>query len=166
MKLAIHIRHKSTLLLTFILCLLSASLASQVAASELVGKLISELGVSQKQAEGGAGSLLNLAGSNLSATDFTSLKSAIPSASSLIAAAPLVTGQTGTGLSMGSLGALAGINQQFESLGLGSDMVSKFGAVIFDYLKGSSGGGIAGLFESALPSGILGSAVPALKLLN
>lgn len=128
-------------------------------ATGLASKLTSELGVTPKQAEGGAGSLLKLAGENLSSADFSKVTSAIPDATALLSAAPSV----GSSLPMVGLDTsdLAGkalpIFKQFESLGLDSDMVSKFGGVIANYLKSSGGSGISGLFKNALPGDLLDS---------
>lgn len=52
-------------------------------ANELVGSVMSQLGLSQNQAEGGLGSLLGLAQSSLGSNDYTKLAASIPNADSL-----------------------------------------------------------------------------------
>ena len=133
-------------------------LPTPASGSELVGRLTRELGVTPKQAQGGAGSILKLAGGNLSTADFAKVTSAIPDASSLISAAPVVDGNTPSMLDAGKLlGKALPIYQQFESLGLDSDMIGKYGNIMIDYLKGSGGDTVAGLFRDALPGDLLDS---------
>ena len=125
----------------------------------LASTLTSELGVTPEKATGGAGFLLKLAGENLSSSDFSKVTSAIPDANALLSAVPSVESSSPmVGLGTNDLaGKALPIYQQFESLGLGSDMIGKFGAVIANYLKSSGGSGISGLFKNALPGDLLDS---------
>jgi len=109
---------------------------TQEQSSDLVGMLTNQLGVTDKQASGGVGSILSYAKNELPATDYSKVASAIPNASSLLAMAPK------TNSSLGSLGSLAGssagmaaLTSQFSSLGLNSSMVTQFVPVILDYFK-------------------------------
>ena len=56
--------------------------------SKLIGQLVDLLGVTQPQAEGGAGAVFKQAKNNLSAGDYSQLLSALPGIDSLIKSAP------------------------------------------------------------------------------
>jgi hypothetical protein len=113
---------------------------SDTQSSDLIGMLTSQLGVSDKQASGGVGSILSYAKDELPSNDYATLASAIPNASSLLAMAPKSND------TVSALGALAGgssasgmaaLASQFSSLGLNSSMISQFVPIIMDYFKGS-----------------------------
>jgi len=122
----------------------------------LVDLLSSQLGVSKDQAEGGAGSIFQLAKQNLSVEDFSSIAKAVPGIDQMIGAAPKVEGSSSTlgGISsmMGSnkLGGMAGLTSSFEKLGLTGDMVSKFTPIILDYVKNKGGEHAMSLLKGAL----------------
>jgi len=122
----------------------------------LVDLLSSQLGVSKDQAEGGAGSIFQLAKQNLSVEDFSSIAKAVPGIDQMIGAAPKVEGSSSTlgGISsmMGSnkLGGMAGLTSSFEKLGLTGDMVSKFTPTILDYVKNKGGEHAMSLLKGAL----------------
>ena len=122
----------------------------------LVDLLSSQLGVSKDQAEGGAGSIFQLAKQNLSVEDFSSIAKAVPGIDQMIGAAPKVEGSSSTlgGISsmMGSnkLGGMAGLTSSFEKLGLSGDMVSKFTPIILDYVKNKGGVTAMNLLKGAL----------------
>ena len=109
--------------------------------SELVGLLTSQLGVSEPQAAGGAGSLFNFAKGQMSASDFDLVSNALPEIDDLMDSAP----QSGDGV-LGSAGALlggssggqenmAGVADAFSSLGMSPDMVNKFVPEILKYAQ-------------------------------
>ncbi|MFH1156090.1 MAG: DUF2780 domain-containing protein [Pseudomonadota bacterium] len=141
--------------------LIGIALVIPVQAEEigLVDLLVSKLGVTTPQAEGGAGSIFQLAKSNLSTDDFSSIAKSVPGMDSLLAAAPKETGGTTGALkgmssmlggSAGKLGGMAGLTGSFEKLGLGSDMVGKFVPVVLDYVNGKGGASVMNLLKSAL----------------
>ncbi len=67
--------------------------------SELVGTVMSQLGLTQTQAEGGLGSLLGLAKTSLGQESFSPIADSIPGIDGLLAAAPKLDGTSGmTGL--------------------------------------------------------------------
>jgi hypothetical protein len=116
----------------------ATSSSKQLSSNELVSMLTKELGVSDKQAAGGVGSILSYAKSALPAGDYKELSSAIPDASSLLALAPKASGAMSALSSVSdSAGGIAALASQFSSLGLDSGMVSKFVPVVMDYLKGN-----------------------------
>ena len=65
-----------------------AAASAKAANPELVGMITKEVGVTQAQAEGGAGALLGLAKSRLSADEFGKVSAAIPGTDALLKAAP------------------------------------------------------------------------------
>ena len=122
----------------------------------LVDLLSSQLGVTKGQAEGGAGSIFQLAKQNLSVEDFSGIAKAVPGIDQMISAAPKVEGSSSTlgGISsmMGSnkFGGMAGLTSSFEKLGLNGDMVSKFTPIILDYVKNKGGEHAMSLLKGAL----------------
>ena len=120
---------------------------------DLTSMLTSQLGVTDKQASGGVGSILSYAQSALPKNKYTTLASAIPNASSLLKMAPQVSKQeSGLGAMAGSLmgsgsstSNLAGLASQFSSLGLNSSMISQFVPIIANYLKSSNSGSAASI---------------------
>jgi hypothetical protein len=122
----------------------------------LVDLLSSQLGVTKDQAEGGAGSIFQLAKQNLSVEDFSSIAKAVPGIDQMIGAAPKMEGSSSSlgGISsmMGSnkLGGMAGLTSSFEKLGLTGDMVGKFTPIILDYVKNKGGEHAMNLLKGAL----------------
>jgi len=124
----------------------------------LVDLLSSQLGVSNNQAEGGAGSIFQLAKQNLSIEDFSVVAKAVPGIDQMIGAAPKIEGSSGTlgsissmmGSSSNKLGGLAGLTSSFEKLGLTGDMVNKFTPIILDYVKNKGGEHAMNLLKGAL----------------
>ncbi len=130
--------------------------------SDLVGMLTSQLGVSQQQASGGAGSLLSFAKDQMSAGDFDVVSSELPDVDSLIGAAPdtgssalgslgaLTSGSSLLGGSSGGLGDMAGLASTFSDLGLSPDMVTQFVPVILEYAQTSGSEQAMQLLKGAL----------------
>ena len=127
------------------------------ASPELVGSLVSKLGVTPKQAEGGAGALLGLAKGKLKADDYAKVATAIPGTDKLIASAPAADApKTGgaLGAAAGAMGTqaagLAGLAPVFSKLGLKSDMVAKFAPVVVDYAQKKGGDTVGKLLGGVL----------------
>jgi len=130
----------------------------------LVKLLTDQLGVTEKQATGGAGSLFQMAKKSLSPNDFGNVSEAIPGVSQLISAAPDVSDKS-SGLSekmggvtegLGSLKKTAdNVNQlnmvkdQFAKLGLDGGMVSKFIPIILEYANTQGGETVMNLLKGA-----------------
>ncbi len=120
-------------------------------ASSLTSMLVDQLGVSEKQASGGAGSLLKYAKGNLGKEEYAQVASAIPDLGSLIGAAPKSGGGLGgMAAGLGNAAGLASLASQFGALGLDSGMISKFVPIILEYVKGSGGESVMKLLEGAL----------------
>ena len=131
---------------------------------QLLPLLTQQLGVSNDQAQGGMGALLQAVKLLLPNSEFSQISNAIPGVSSLLAAAPKVASKsTESSDSAGSLISMAAeqsetlkagtqLISQFESLGLGADMIPKFTNVTETYLKENDKADTASLLKSALSS--------------
>ena len=123
--------------------------------SKLIGSLTDMLGVSKKQATGGAGAVFREAKNNMSPGDYSQLLSAIPGIDSLIQAAPQVSGLAGKASSMfgsssGSMQGLSALTDSFAKLGLSPDMVNKYVDVILDFVQSEAGQQTMTMLKSAL----------------
>jgi Protein of unknown function VcgC/VcgE (DUF2780) len=110
---------------------------AKTANPELVGMLTTEVGVTAAQAEGGAGALLGLAKSRLSADEFTKVSTAIPGTDALLKAAPAAAAGAGGALGSvaGASGGLASLAGSFSKLGLTPDSAAKFAPVLMKYVN-------------------------------
>jgi hypothetical protein len=122
---------------------------------DLVGMLTSQLGVSEEQAAGGAGSLFGFAKGQMTPGDFDAVASALPEVDGLMGAAPAggsgllgssssllggsSLGGSSLGGSAGGLGDMAGVASSFSDLGMSPDMVNEFVPVILDYAQSAGG---------------------------
>jgi len=123
--------------------------------SKLIGQLVDLLGVTQPQAEGGAGAIFKQAKSNMSSGDYSQLLSALPGIDSLIKAAPETGGLAGKasslfGSSSKSIQGLSSLTDSFAKLGLSPDMVGKFTDVILEFVQSESGQQTMALLKNAL----------------
>ncbi len=118
---------------------------------EIIEQLMSQLGVDEAQATGGAGLLFKLAKDQLSGDDFSQLRAAIPEVDQLIEAAPdtgrrLLGGFGGLaaafGGKVGALGNLASLAEGFRALGLDSGMVPKFLPLVLSFVESQGGDGL------------------------
>jgi hypothetical protein len=123
---------------------------------EIVEHLIKELGVSTKQAEGGAGLLLELAQQRLSPEEFVEVARAIPAISDVIGKAPRRVsrplGPLRDVLSrwFSSLGGLGVLVPRFEKLGCDKLMIRKFADAVVGFFRDKGGNEIATLLQGAL----------------
>ena len=132
-------------------------------AMALVKMLTGQLGVSETQAAGGAGSLFGMARGLLSKDDFGTVAGAIPGIGDLIKAAPAVSeaaaASTGkiAGLTQGmgaltkavdDVGKYAAVYDQFKSLGLDTEMVSKFVNVLLPFAETQGGATVMNILKS------------------
>ncbi|AZG75022.1 DUF2780 domain-containing protein [Shewanella livingstonensis] len=127
--------------------------------SALVGDVMSQLGLTQTQAQGGLGSLLSLAQTNLGENDFSQLSDSIPNADGLLAAVPALTSDNGmSGLlsQAGNLGsALQGsamVYDAFEALGISKEYIAPMVDIAKNYLQQSGGEGTVDLLMKGLGS--------------
>ncbi len=130
---------------------------------DLVKMLTSQLGVTEPQATGGAGSLFDMAKGMLSEADYGQVASAIPGIGDLIKAAPAVSESTAgatdsmAGLTKGlgsistamdSANKFAAVYDQFEQLGLDTEMVSQFIPVLLSFAESAGGESVVNILKS------------------
>lgn len=157
---------KKLSVLTFIFsCLLVFQFSGAVCAEtsgsmDLVQLLTSKLGVTDKQATGGAGSLFSMAKDSLSETDYGKVAEALPGISELIQSAPKVSDST-AGLSKKMGGVSAGsmtkavesanklkvVTDQFSKLGLDQSKVSQFIPIALEYANSKGGESVMNLLK-------------------
>ena len=124
---------------------------------ELIGQLVSKLGVQEGQAKGGAGLLFKLAKDKLGG-DFSKVAAAVPGVNDMMSAAPqaggaakLVGGLLGAmGGKAQGLAGLASLAGGFSQLKLDSRMVTKFVPIILEFVKGKGGAEVVGLLSKVL----------------
>ena len=131
---------------------------------ELIGQLVSTLGVQEGQAKGGAGLLFQLAKDKLGDGEFSQLSSSLPGVDELLQAAPSLAGGGGGGggggllskvLSLfgnqtGGLGSLASLAGGFSQLGLDAGMVGQFLPIVLSFAQQQGGESVKNLLERAL----------------
>jgi len=114
----------------------------------LLPMLTSKLGVTETQAEGGMGSLLQVAQGALSSDEFGQLSQGIPGMDTLLAAAPALSSKSSGGNPLtgmlanagglaAGLGSMGKLTEQFEALGLSSDMIMQFANLAISYFSSS-----------------------------
>lgn len=146
------------ILLTLLSIFLMVSAPTYAGDMGLVDLLSSQLGVTKDQAQGGAGSIFQMAKQNLSVEDFSTIAKAVPGIDQMMGSAPKVGGSSSTlgsissmmGSSSNKLGGMAGLTSSFEKLGLSGDMVNKFTPIILDYVKNKGGEHAMNLLKGAL----------------
>lgn len=127
---------------------------------ELMQQLVSNLGIQEEQAKGGAGLLFQLAKDKLGADEFSQVASHVPEMDDLLSAAPQsggggITGAIGgiasaLGGKAGGLGQLAILSGGFSKLGLDTGMIGKFVPVVLSFVQGKGGEQAKGLLERVL----------------
>ena len=129
--------------------------AADAGLAQLISK---DLGVTEKQATGGAGSIFNLAKQNMGADDFTQVAKAVPGIDKMMAAAPKPEGAAGMlggassllGKSAPSVDGVASLAGSFSQLGMKAGMVNAFTPIILNYVKSKGGEPLMLILQSAL----------------
>lgn len=133
---------------------------------ELIGQLVSNLGIQEDQAKGGAGMIFQLAKDKLGDGEFSQIASSLPGVDELMQAAPSLGETAGGGdgggggllskvMSMfgskaGGLGSLASLAGGFSQLGLDGGKVGQFLPVVMSYVQEQGGDQAKGLLERVL----------------
>jgi hypothetical protein len=126
---------------------------------DLVSLLMSQLGVTQQQAEGGAGAVFKTAQDNLQADEYATLTRSVPEITSLVEKAPVVKQESSGWMSSASslLGdsgkkveSTSSLLDSFSSLGMDGEMLAKFTPIISDYLQKNGGDICVKLLQSVL----------------
>ena len=131
--------------------------------TELISKIVSNVGVSQDQAEGGLGAIFSLAKDNLDGDTFSKIAGAVGDPSSLISkfsglgggdSDSGIGGMLGSAVSAlgvgGGAGNIATMVSALGGLNLDLDTLKKFAPVISGFLKDKGLGDIAGKIDSLL----------------
>jgi hypothetical protein len=124
---------------------------------ELIQQLVAGAGVSEEQAQGGAGLLFGLLKNKLSSGDFAQVAEVVPNVEDLLSAAP--EGGGGLGGLLGGVvssfagsqaGDLASLAAGFSKLGLDPEMIGKFVPVVLSFLESKGGEGLAQIVRNVL----------------
>ena len=135
-------------------------LTSSAQDSSLVNLLVQKLGITETQAQGGAGALFNTAKDKLSPQEFGQVADTVPEMDTLLQSAPKksegLSGMLETGSSLlggGSKQNLEGgmgLAGSFSQLGLSPETMNQFVPVILDYVESKGGETVKNLLASAL----------------
>jgi hypothetical protein len=127
---------------------------------DLINQLVSNLGVSEEQAKGGAGMLFKLAQDKLSGDEFAQIADKVSGLDDMVSAAPNAAGgglmgvfgslMSKMGGGSSDLGALASLAGGFDKLGLDSGMVGKFVPVVVDFVRNQGGDSVGNLLKGVL----------------
>lgn len=115
--------------------------------TSLVSMVSDNLGVSEAQSEGGLASIFDYAKDNLSDTNYSELAQSVPGLNSLLENVPAISSDSSSDSSSmsgllskaseysSSLSAINELKQQFEALGLDTDMITSFITQINSYFS-------------------------------
>ena len=120
----------------------AAPVAAQ-GAGGITSALSSQLGITGAQAEGGIGSMLNMAKGKLSPADYDKVTKAIPNSSKYLQASQ-DAGVTAP------ITSVDGLNQSFSKLGMSPEAAKQFGPAVADYVGKSAGGPTGSLLSGLL----------------
>jgi hypothetical protein len=138
------------------------NVAQTIKSGGLTELLMTRVGVTQAQAEGGAGALFQVAKSKMKPDSFAQLEQNVPGMQTLLGAAPAINQASGLGGLAGGLSSLAGNSgggttgnllaaaAAFQLQGMSPAMIQQFVPVVIEYVKSKSGGDLANTLSSAL----------------
>ena len=142
---------------------MATSAASAIDLSSLVDTVSNTLNVSETQSEGGIASIMNYVQGNLSSGDYAQLANSIPGIDGLLENVPSLSSDTAASSSSSLSGLLNkaseysstlksvnDLKQQFEALGLSTDMIASFATQISSYLNVNADEETQALFKSGL----------------
>lgn len=142
---------------------MATSAASNIDLASLVSSVAGNLNVSENQSEGGIASIMNYVQGNLSGADYAQLASSIPGIDSVLEDVPSLSGNSAASSSSSLSGLLNkaseysstlksvnDLKQQFEALGLSTDMIASFVTQISSYLNVNADEETQALFKSGL----------------
>ncbi|MDD2800751.1 MAG: DUF2780 domain-containing protein [Methylobacter sp.] len=135
--------------------------AEELKPGSLTDLLMQRVGVTQTQAEGGAGALFQVAKGKMQADSFSQLEQSIPGIPSMLGAASTATqtsslgGLAGglsslTGNSGGTTGNLLAVASAFQQQGMSPAMIQQFVPIMIEYVKSNSNDALANTLSSAL----------------
>ena len=142
---------------------MATSAASNIDLASWVSSVAGNLNVSENQSEGGIASIMNYVQGNLSGADYAQLANSIPGIDALLEDVPSLSGNSAASSSSSLSGLLNkaseysstlksvnDLKQQFEALGLSTDMIASFVTQISSYLNVNADEETQALFKSGL----------------
>ena len=135
------------------------TLSGYAGTMDLISTLVDALGITEKQAEGGAGALFKNAKENLSTEDFSKVSDAVPKVDDYMAQAPSTdsgsgaggllksSGLSSLGGSAGKIGGMAGLADSFSKLGMNTETMTKFIPTVVKFMDSEAGSSVAGLLK-------------------
>ena len=142
---------------------MATNAASGIDLASLIGTVSDNLSVSETQSEGGIASIMNYVQGNLSGADYAQLANSIPGIDSLLEDVPALSSNSAASSSSSLSGLLNkaseysstlksvnDLKQQFEALGLSTDMIASFVTQISSYLNVNADEETQALFKSGL----------------
>ena len=142
---------------------MATSATSNIDLASLVSSVAGNLNVTENQSEGGIASIMNYVQGNLSGADYAQLASSIPGIDSVLEDVPSLSGNSAASSSSSLSGLLNkaseysstlksvnDLKQQFEALGLSTDMIASFVTQISSYLNVNADEETQALFKSGL----------------
>ena len=136
-----------------------ADVNSTAVEGSLTDTLVKKLGITNEQAQGGAGALFQLAKGKLDSGQFAELSKSVPEMNSLLNAVPKQSGalsglagsvSSALGDSSNAYGNLASLASTFKTLNLSPDMAGQFVPVVVDYVRTKGGDLTSNMLQSAL----------------
>ncbi|AGP78781.1 hypothetical protein I633_14955 [Alteromonas mediterranea 615] len=142
---------------------MATSAASNIDLASLVSAVSGNLNVSNEQSQGGIASVMNYVQSNLSNGEYSQLAKNIPGLDGLLDDVPVLSDSSAPNSSSSLSGLLNkaseysstvksvnDLKQQFEALGLSTDMIASFVSQISTYLNVNADSETQALFKSGL----------------
>ncbi len=133
--------------------------AQAVQPGSLAELLMQRTGVTQAQAQGGAGALFQIAKSKMQADAFGQLEQAVPGMQGMLGAVPALSQPSGglagrlssiAGVSGGTAGNLVTLVSAFQQQGMSPAMVQQFIPVVIDYVKARGNDALVNTLSAAL----------------
>lgn len=123
---------------------------------EFVQHLMEKVGLSEEQAKGGAGLLLQQAKEKLSGDQFDKVKEAIPNANELADEAPEPDSGGGLGGMLGGIaskfGGIGSLAGGLTSLGLDASQIAQFGPSAINWVKEHAPESVQGILTKVMGS--------------
>ena len=142
---------------------MATNAASGIDLASLISTVSDNLSVSETQSEGGIASIMNYVQGNLSGADYAQLANSIPGIDALLEDVPSLSGNSAASSSSSLSGLLNkaseysstlksvnDLKQQFEALGLSTDIIASFVTQISSYLNVNADEETQALFKSGL----------------
>lgn len=128
--------------------------SDQTASPELVGQLVSELGITPTQADGAAGTLFGVAKTKLSAADFGKVAATVPNMDGLLKVAAKASSPDSLAgkatAALGGVGTAAAAAGTLSKLGLKPETIVKLTPALVKVVQSKGGAEVGSLLAGAL----------------